>query len=987
MGRGRELAELEAALADAAQRKPSIAFVAGESGVGKTRLLGEFERRAQDTSPPARVIGGDCVELGEGELPYAPLVAALRPLAREQDPVVAALPEATRGELGALLPGLAPARTDEPSSERDDAAQGRLFEALLTLFDSLGENQPLLLAIEDIHWADRSTRAFLAFLARSMSTERLLVVATYRPDELHRRHPLRPVLAELERNPCARRIDLAPLNRDELREQLTDILGAPPEGDLVERLWSRSEGNPLFTEELLAAGLDGRGSLPPTMRDALMVRIERLSEDTQELLRVLSAGRRLDEGLMSDAIGLDGPRLRAALREAVASHIVAAGDDGFYRFRHALLREVVHDDLLPGEHAELHLALARALETRAEARGSGVFLSAGIAHHYYSAGEQAAALAASVEAAKEADRVHAHGEAAALLERAIELWDRVPDAEELAGTDRAGLLRRAAADHRANGDFNRTETLARKALEEIDENADPYRAATVLELLARAQWALFRGSASIDTIQHALSLLPKGDPSRERARLLGFLAKVRMLQGKYMETLEVAEQAIDAAERCGDPLAEGRARNARGIALAAMGDVEAGTAELRRAVELAREREFVSELDSAYGNLADALHLAGRTREGLAIAEEGQRVISEIMRPVEWLNVTIAEFNWALGDWKAAEAAMPSTERRTGGAREVYVLLQRAMMALAYGDEATARDRLDRAEPIVAESTEPQYIGAWGVLMAELRLREGDIEEARRVVEHSLDRIEFCTEDASRIVRLSAVGVAVEAEAVERARDLGEDPSRAVTGAEMMVARVRAAAEGDRPVERAWLLSAEAQMTGSRGARTRPSGSPPRRPGRRSNGRTRLLSAAGARPRPTWPGATATAPPRSRAKRSLRPARSGRRLARVGGRGPGRARPPAARHRGRRGRPRPGRRRGRRRSLRPHAARAPGAGAAGRGHDQPRDRRHALHGREDRERARVAHPLQAGRAEPHAGRRGGAPAGARARARQRALKS
>ena len=247
--------------------------------------------------------------------------------------------------------------------------------------------------------------------------------------------------------------------------------------------------------------------------------------------------------------------------------------------------------------------------------------------------------------------MHAHGEAAALLERAIELWDRVPNAEELAGTDRAGLLRRAAADHRADGDFSRTETLARKALEEIDENADPYRAATVLELLARAQWALFRGPASIDTIQHALSLLPKGDPSRERARLLGFLAKVRMLQGKYMETLEVAEQAIDAADRCDDPLAEGRARNARGIALAAMGDVEAGTAELRRAVELAREREFVSELDSAYGNLADALHLAGRTREGLAIVEEGQRVISEIMRPVEWLNVTIAEFNWALGDW------------------------------------------------------------------------------------------------------------------------------------------------------------------------------------------------------------------------------------------------------------------------------------------------------------------------------------------------
>src|SRR6185437_8887928 len=144
VGRGTELAELEAALADAAARRPSIVFVAGESGVGKTRLLVEFQVRAGAGDPPARVICGDCVELGEGELPYAPLVAALRPLAREQDPVVAALPEATRGELGALVPGLAPARSEPQVRERDDAAQARLFEALLTLFDALGSEGTLL---------------------------------------------------------------------------------------------------------------------------------------------------------------------------------------------------------------------------------------------------------------------------------------------------------------------------------------------------------------------------------------------------------------------------------------------------------------------------------------------------------------------------------------------------------------------------------------------------------------------------------------------------------------------------------------------------------------------------------------------------------------------------------------------------------------------------------------------------------------------------
>ena len=812
VGRGIELAELEAALADAAARRPSIVFVAGESGVGKTRLLVEFQLRAGDGDPPARVICGDCVELGEGELPYAPLVAALRPLAREQDPVAAALPEAVRGELGALVPGLAPAKAEPAErAERDDAAQGRLFEALLALLDALGREQPLILSIEDIHWADRSTRGFLTFLARSLTSERVLVVATYRPDELHRRHPLRPLLAELERNPAARRIELLPLTRDELGEQLADILGAPPDAALLERLWMRSEGNPLFTEELLAAGLDGRGALPPTLRDALMVRIERLSEDAQEILRVLAAGRRLDESLLADASGMDATRLRAALRETVASHIVAAGEDGFYRFRHALLREVVHDDLLPGEHADLHLALARALERRAEGQGYGAFVTAGIAHHYFVAGEQAHALEASVRAADAADAVHAHGEAAALLERAIELWDRVRDAERLAGTDRVGLLRWAASERRAEGDFMRAETLAERALDLLDEEAEPHQAAALLEILARSRWSLNRGNDAVETITRGLALLPEGDRSRERARLLGFFAKVRMLQGRYQETLELADLAIDAAE--GDTLAEGRARNARGIALAAMGDVEGGAAELRRAVEIARERENIGELDSAYGNLADALHMGGRTREGLAIVEEGQRVISELAQTVEWLNVVIAEFNWALGNWQVAEAAMPASERRTGGARELFPLLQRSAMALAYGDEDTARDRLERAASIVAESTEPQFIGVWGALAAELRVREGDIDGARDVVESSLDRIEFCTEDAGRIVRLAAVGVRVEAEAAQRYRDLGEDPSRAVSNGEMMLARVRAAAEGERPVERAWLASAEGHMS------------------------------------------------------------------------------------------------------------------------------------------------------------------------------
>ena len=245
--------------------------MAGESGVGKSRMIAELANRAREDG--ARVAIGECVELGDEELPYAPIVSVLRSLARDHDPVLDELPPAARAELAALLPELG----GEARAEREATTQGqpRLFEALLTLLDLLGREQPFALVLEDIHWADRSTRAFLVFLARSLWTERVLVVATYRSDELHRRHPLRPLLAELERDTRSRRIELVRLTRDELADLLADILGGAADDELLERLYSRSEGNPLFTEELLAARLDGRGGLPSTLRDALMVRIER----------------------------------------------------------------------------------------------------------------------------------------------------------------------------------------------------------------------------------------------------------------------------------------------------------------------------------------------------------------------------------------------------------------------------------------------------------------------------------------------------------------------------------------------------------------------------------------------------------------------------------------------------------------------------------------------------------------------------------------
>ena len=434
---------------------------------------------------------------------------------RDSDPVLAALPGGIRAELATLLPGLG----EGPERMRGAGDQARVFEALLAVLDGLSRDDPVLLVIEDLHWADASTRAFLRFLAATLGDEPILLVASYRPDELHRRHPLRPLLAELERV-RALRIDLSGLTRDELREQLEDILGAAPDAALVERLYARSEGNPLFTEELLAAGLDGRGAVPPSLAAALALRIERLGDEAQTVVRVLSAGGRLDDAVLGTVAGLDPRALREGLREAVASQIVVLDGD-LFALRHALLREAVHDDLLPGERADLHRALARALAGAGDAEEPGVQRAAAIAHHYLAAGDQPAALTASVCAGVAAMDVQAYREAAALFERALELWDRVPDAAGLTGTDQVDLLERAAACHFYADDVQRSVTLAKRALALIDEAIEPRRAAWIYGLVQRGLWALLRQEEAVAALDHGLALLADDEPSPERAGLLG----------------------------------------------------------------------------------------------------------------------------------------------------------------------------------------------------------------------------------------------------------------------------------------------------------------------------------------------------------------------------------------------------------------------------------------------------------------------------------
>jgi DNA-binding CsgD family transcriptional regulator len=540
-----------------------------------------------------------------------------------------------------------------------------------------------------------------------------------------------------------------------------------------------------------------------------MLRVERLGEPARELLAVVAVGQRLDEEQLAEVSGLEPRVLRDALREAVDHHILAVHDGGSYRFRHALLREVVEEDLLPGQRRELHGALARALERRAAADAQ---TAAAVAYHFDASGDRPAALAAAVRAATAAGRVHAYGEVLALLERALELWASVPDPEALAGADRVDVLTRAADAASAVGDPERQLGLLEEAFAALGPEPDPRRAAAILESTSRAQRHANRARESLDTLERGLALVG-GDPA-SRAQVLAGLARVRMLAAHYTEAIAAAREALEIAQAEGLPAIEGHARNTLGCAFVTTGDIEAGEAELREAIRIARERDDLHDLSEAHSNYARMLHELGRSDEARAVAHAGRQAVAG-RRPVAvmWLDSLLSQIALEVGDWDDAEASLPDPGRWTGMQARVGILLGRARLALGRGDHAAADALMRELGPIAARSTDPQVLGPAGVSDAELRRREGDLAMGAAAVQEWLGRLEFCREDVIGVSQLAAAGVTVAADGAERARDLGAAGAleAALAHTDELLARAAAAAHPRRPVESAALLDARAE--------------------------------------------------------------------------------------------------------------------------------------------------------------------------------
>ncbi len=832
VGRGPELSKLRSLLASASDGEPAVVVVGGDAGIGKSRLIEEFVRpllgpdpmgsgagRADDAGgtpvTDVRVLIGGCAELGDEGVAYAPFVAALRQLLRDWPGAFGDGDGVRRRELAWLLPELAeglsvddsprgammrPAGMERhsdalPAVTRagEQSVRGHLFDAVLGLLEDLGSAETLLLVLEDLHWSDRSTRDLLGFLSRSLRDSRVLIVGTYRTDDLHRGHPLRPFLAELDRIRGVRRIDLGPLTTGETAEQLAAIYGRtgrdlPP--GFAEEVFARAEGNPFFTEELACAA-DGSSLMPSdvggfalsdTLRDLLLIKVEQLPEPTQRMLRLLSAALPpVDHRFLLLVTGATDDELNEQIRPAFQAHILIPGETPTsYRFRHALLREAVHNELLPGEHSALHRKYAELLEAEpslvaAEAR------EVELAHHWYSARDYPRAYDAALSAAEAADARYAYVEEHQMLERALDLWDQVPSP----GLDYARLLYKTACAAHLAGDPHRALSLTDKALKRVEPDQDRELAALLHHLRSRDHHILGRGDGMAD-IWAALDLVDGESSPQVRVQITNSASFIKMLTSDDIDAaLRFAEETAVLADKIDSDLYRIAAAITKGTVLAgqvSLGTHEEGLAILRQAIIDSLGYGDPGIIGRGYINLCSALETLDRHQEAVQVARAG---LGELMRrgvrlrvaeSMLWLNM--AESLIALGDWDRAKAALNSSlDLDPPGIHGATTHEYLADLALLSGDAEQARGEAALGARIPSRTFEHQYAlpGIRREIEKAVWLTRS-IGEARTAFQVFLDKPQFLGDERYAWRVLTAMAMA-EADHAELSRSI--QPTRA----------------------------------------------------------------------------------------------------------------------------------------------------------------------------------------------------------------
>jgi len=739
IGRQAQLRELNEHLDLARSGAGRVVFVVGEAGVGKTRLLREFARRTR-AGASATLLEGQCYD-EQPAPPYRPFVDVLQALLHQQgsEAVVQQL-GAWAANLAPLLPELAPAVPATRAPTDPQMEKRRLFEAIYRLLRPSAPHS-LVLILEDLHWSDQSSQGLLAHLARAIERDPVLVLASYRVDELHRRHRLTHLIAQLTRERRYHEVRLAPLGREELANLLETTLEQPLPDAFVDALYARTEGNPFFVEELLkaliasgrldaliAAARQRRGGVPfeisLALKDSILSRTTDLDPATAEVLRYAAViGRRFDFDLLLQLTGLTEAELLQAVALLIERQLVAEerGDlDDRYRFQHALTREVVYDDLLGRERRVRHRAVLQALEELYADQLDSVVDQ--LAYHSLQAKELARAAGYARRAGDKAMQMRAYREALTHYETALELLETDDPGERAALTEQL-----AAAAAPLDADLHLR--YLREAHQIYAQIGDRRKVAEIDCWIGwAARWIDLE--TAFAHAHAAVAAFEAEPPGRDLATAYFMLSRLYMVSARPHESIAWAEKAQPLAEACADEELAANLLNNIGVSLVLLGETQRGIALLERALDLAKRLAASTWFTGRrmYSNLSFWLLLLGEFDRAAAIAREGCEYAAEAgyIPSGEWFVLNIAELY--LGHWDAADALFDRTRRYGEPSPWEAELLRRR------GRPEAARQLLEQSLP--ANNTQHHSVrAALRCALARTHLTLGAIEQATAVMD------------------------------------------------------------------------------------------------------------------------------------------------------------------------------------------------------------------------------------------------------------
>ena len=681
IGRAVERDAMAAAYARAQAGQSQVLLVTGEAGLGKTRLVEDLCASAQDV----QVLTGESAPLVGAALAYGPFVAALRDYA------------------GWLL--------DEEHPGDMLTQRHRLFLRVLEVLTGLAAQAPVLLVLEDVHWADESSRELLDFLAIRLREQPIMVVATLRDGELSA--SARRWLAELERRPRVVSLRLAPLSPAEIGEVVADLMPFGTSADSRAAVISAAEGNPLYARELASAG---PGRMPASITDAVLAKADGVTAQARTLIDQVSvADGGMSHELLAATVPLPEPDMLAAARAAVDSGLLTSDGEG-YAFGHALIRQVIYGQVLPGERRLLHRRLAEALDGRP---GSDPGL---LARHWHLAGVQDRAAAAAVTAARHAVSVRAYPEAAKNYALALELASWLP----AAGPDLKEEAARAAS---WAGYSEQAATWAADAVAQSDA-ADPVDRARRLERLGRYRWETGDPKAAVEATEQAIVVLEAEPPSRLQARVLAALATWRMLLGEPDVAQPLAVRAVAVAQEAGADAERAHGLATLGIIAAQQGDLEGGLADLSSAFALAVRAASVEDTIRVAANRVHLLNRTGRFAEAVEAGQTGRGAVASMGAPpaiTTGIGNNVAAALVASGRWPEADQLLAElvAESTTNWTRYLQLL----QLELAVG-----RGEAERAAELTAtlrkSPDDPRLVACLHACLAEQALNADDLAEA-----------------------------------------------------------------------------------------------------------------------------------------------------------------------------------------------------------------------------------------------------------------